>query len=101
MTISAPDIKAPSATAVSVSDDSLIIELSDGRSVTAPLAWYPRLLHATRAERDNLRLIGEGSGIHWFDVDEDISIESVLSGRPSMESATSLKRWLEARQAKP
>ena len=99
MTISAPELKSPGAASASVSDDALCIELSDGRSITAPLAWYPRLLHATPAERDNLRLIGGGTGIQWPDIEEDISVESVLRGRPSMESATSLKRWLERRSA--
>lgn len=100
MTTSAPEARIVTATSASVDDVSLIIELSDGRTITAPLAWYPRLLQATPAERANLRLIGGGSGVHWQDIEEDISLESVLRGRPSMESPASLKRWLEARQGK-
>jgi hypothetical protein len=64
-----------------------------------PLAWYPRLLHGTLEERDNWRLIGSGEGVHWPDLDEDLSIDSLISGRPSGESQASLKRWLETRKA--
>lgn len=81
-----------------VTDDALMADLSDGRTISVPLAWYPRLAHATPAERLNWRLIGVGQGIHWPDLDEDISIEGLLAGRPSGESQESLKRWLEARQ---
>lgn len=82
---------------VEVTDDALTVELSDGRTVSVPLPWYPRLLHATPQERRNWRLIGNGQGIHWQDLDEDISVESLLAGRHSGESQTSLKRWLEKR----
>jgi len=84
---------------VTVTNDSLVVDLKDGRAVSAPLAWYPRLLHGTPEERDNWRLIGGGEGIHWPDLDEDLSIESLISGRPSGESQASLKRWLETRKA--
>lgn len=97
MTISAPDLKTPYAVSASMDDEALSIELSDGRRISAPLAWYPRLMHATGAERQNCRIIGQGSGLHWPDVEEDISVESIIKGRPSMESAASLKRWLEGR----
>jgi hypothetical protein len=83
---------------VSVTDDSLTVELSDGRTISVPLAWYPRLTYATRDERNRWRLIGRGEGIHWPDLDEDISVEGVLAGRPSGESQRSLKRWLELRR---
>jgi hypothetical protein len=86
------------AVTVSVSDDCLAVELTDGRGLTVPLAWYPRLQHASPAERSNWRLIGRGEGIHWPDLDEDISISSVVAGRPSGESAASLDRWLQSRQ---
>ena len=85
------------ATSVQVSADSLSVELADGRSISAPLAWYPRLFHGTPKERDNFRFIGSGEGIHWPDLDEDISIEGILAGRPSGESQRSLQRWLESR----
>lgn len=89
----------PAVTAVTVTDDALQLELSDGRTVSAPLAWYPRLAHGTPAERSHWRLIGRGDGVHWPDLDEDISVEGVLAGRPSGESQASLKRWLESRGA--
>jgi hypothetical protein len=88
----------PNAEGVSVTEDALNVELSDGRSVSVPLAWFPRLLHGTTAERDDWRLIGKGEGIHWEALDEDISIESLLAGRRSGESQESLKRWLNLRK---
>ncbi len=84
---------------VSVRDDELAVDLVDGRTVVIPLAWYPRLLHGTRQERSRWRLIGRGVGIHWPDLDEDISVEGLLAGRPSGESQHSMKRWLEARES--
>ncbi|MCL6642174.1 MAG: DUF2442 domain-containing protein [Candidatus Bipolaricaulota bacterium] len=84
---------------VRVTDDALIVELSDGRIVSVPLAWYPRLLHGTPQERRNWQLIGKGEGIHWPDLDEDISVENLLLGKPSGESQRSFKRWLEQRAA--
>jgi hypothetical protein len=88
----------PLATSASISDDSLTLELADGRSVSVPLAWFPRLLHATGEERRTWRLIAQGEGIHWPDVDEDISVESLIAGRPSAESQKSLQRWLAGRK---
>ena len=85
------------AAAVSVTDDCLTIELTDGRSLSVPLAWYPRLQHGTPVERSNWRLIGHGEGIHWPDLDEDISISGLLAGRPSGESSKSLEQWLKTR----
>ena len=82
---------------VVVTDHALTVELGDGRRISAPIEWYPRLAHATRQEHDNCRLIGGGRGIHWGDLDEDISIESLLAGRGSTESRTSFQRWLAGR----
>jgi hypothetical protein len=82
---------------VTVTPDSLAVELSDGRSVSVPLGWYPRLLHGTNTERNRWELIGSGLGIHWPDLDEDISLEGILAGRPSGESQQSLGRWLRSR----
>ena len=78
-------------------DDSLTVELNDGRSISAPLAWYPRLLHGTPDERRNWRLIGDAEGIHWPDLDEDISIQNLLHGKRSGESQASFEKWLENR----
>ena len=83
---------------VACTSDTLSVVLSDGRTVTAPLAWFPRLLHATVAERKKWRLIGKGEGIHWGSVDEDISVEGLLAGKPSGESQTSLRKWLSKRK---
>jgi len=82
-----------------VTEDSLVVELSDGRSITVPLAWYPRLVHGTPAERNNWRWIGDREGIHWPDLDEDISVENLILGQPSGESQDSFRRWLEKRKA--
>jgi hypothetical protein len=101
MTISAPDLTIPAAVSVAIRDDAVVVELADGRTISAPLAWYPRLVHASEVERQNVRLIGGGSGLHWPDVEEDISIESIIRGRPSAESPASLKRWLGNRANLP
>jgi hypothetical protein len=94
----AVEIRMALAQSVSVTDDSLIVDLDDGRTISVPLAWFPRLLHGTEEERNNWRRIGKGEGIHWPNLDEDISIEGLLSGRPSGESQPSFKRWLENRR---
>ena len=85
---------------VTVTDDSLTLNLHDGRTISVPIAWYPRLLHGSAAERRNWRFIGDGEGIHWPDLDEDISIENIIYGQPSGESQRSFKRWLDARLAR-
>jgi hypothetical protein len=82
---------------VACSSDSLIVDLIDGRSLSVPLTWYPRLLEGTHEERNHVRFLGEGRGIHWPDLDEDINVEGLLLGRRSGESQASLKRWLESR----
>jgi hypothetical protein len=84
---------------VAVTADTLGVELSDGRSLSVPLAWFPRLLHGTLEERAHWELIGRGAGIHWPDLDEDISLEGLLAGRSSAESQQSLDRWLKSRHA--
>ncbi|MBM3888605.1 MAG: DUF2442 domain-containing protein [Verrucomicrobia bacterium] len=96
MTTLAIDRTMTRATSVRVTEDTLVIDLADGRSVSAPLAWYPRLMQGSLAERGNWRLIGGGEGIHWPDLDEDISVEGILAGKPSGESPKSFQRWLEA-----
>lgn len=99
MSISTVELAIPNAERVTVTEDTLHVELSDGRTISAPLAWYPRLLHATKEERGNWRLIGKGQGMHWSDLDEDISVEGLLAGRPSGESQRSFKKWLDSRSA--
>jgi uncharacterized protein DUF2442 len=82
---------------LSFSDNAFTVELADGRTIGVPIGWFPRLAHATPMERAKWRLIGAGSGIHWPDLDEDISVASLLAGRRSGESQESLRRWLAAR----
>jgi hypothetical protein len=97
MTTSALEVGNVKVQGVAVSEDALTVDLSDGRTISAPLAWYPRLLNGTDPERRNWRLIGGGEGIHWPDLDEDISLENLILGQPSGESQRSFQRWLEGR----
>lgn len=97
MSSSTTEIPVVRAETVTITGDTIMAELSDGRSISAPLAWYPRLLHGTLEERANWRLIGRGSGIHWPGLDEDISVGNLLAGQASGESQESLKRWLSQR----
>ncbi len=83
------------ATRVVVTEDTLTVDLEDGRTISVPLLWYPRLFHGTPAERAKSE-IGH-FGIHWPDLDEDISIKGLLLGNKSGESTKSLQRWLEYR----
>jgi hypothetical protein len=94
------DLQVVNAQNLTVAEDTLTVELTDGRTVAVPLAWYPRLLHGTPEGRSNWRLIGHGEGIHWPDLDEDVSVENLLTGKPSGESQRSFKRWLAARAAR-
>jgi hypothetical protein len=91
------EIQVARAQNVMVTDDSLTVDLTDGRTISVPLAWYPRLAHGTPQERNNWQLIGKGEGIHWPDLDEDLSVEGLLLGRPSGESQRSFRRWLDER----
>ena len=86
---------------VTITDDTLTVDLSDGRTISVPLGWYPRLLHGTPEERNHWRLIGQGEGIHWLDLDEDISVENLIAGKPSGESQQSFKKWQESRSSHP
>lgn len=86
------------ATKLSFSQDSFTVYLNDGREMTIPLAWYPRLLAATKQERENYKFNGGGEGIHWPKLDEDILVEGLLAGRSSQESQGSLKKWLHKRR---
>lgn len=98
MSILPAEARVPLAQHVAVTEDALVVDLVDGRTVTVPLSWYPRLAHGTPEERANWRLIGRGEGIHWPDLDEDISVAGLLAGWPSGETQNSLRRWLELRQ---
>lgn len=98
MTTLGIELRMASVQNVTVTEDSLTVDLSDGRTVSVPLIWFPRLFHGTPSERDKWRLIGDGEGIHWPDLDEDISVENLILGKPSGESQKSLKKWLEKRE---
>lgn len=95
------EIEIPAVENITVTEDTLHVDLSDGRTISVPLAWYPRLTYASRAEQNNWRLIGKGFGIHWEDLDEDISVEGLLIGKPSGESQKSFKEWLKKRSFPP
>ena len=87
----------PIAHQVFITEDNLIVALVDGRSLSIPLAWYPRLQHATLQERQNWELLGDGYAIEWADLDEHIGVEGLLAGRRSGESQKSFERWLAIR----
>jgi hypothetical protein len=76
---------------VRITDDDLVVDLADGRTISVPLAWYPRLLHATPEQRENWRIAGGGFGIHWPDIDEDLSTEGLLRGAPASQPSTPAK----------
>ena len=97
MTTLTTDLELARAVDVTITEDTLAVDLADGRTISIPLAWYPRLLSGSPEERQHWRMIGDGQGIHWESLDEDISVEGLLAGRPSGESEKSLKRWLEKR----
>ncbi len=99
MSTSVVNQQTPNAQDVKVTDDTLSVDLGDGRTISVPLAWFPRLVHSTPKERNNWRLIGRGEGIHWENLDEDISIEGLLTVHASGESQASFKKWLEKRKA--
>ena len=98
MTTSAVESKAPVVVGIVATETTLTAKLADGRAISVPLSWYPRLAYGTLEERNNVELYGDGT-IHWPDLDEDISVESLLAGRRSRESEASFARWLAAKRA--
>jgi hypothetical protein len=98
MSSSLTEVRPALARRVEVTKDTLLVDLMDGRSLTVPLAWYPRLALGTPGERSRWRLIGQGEGIHWPDLDEDISLEGLLAGLPSGEGRSSPRKWLKSRE---
>ena len=90
----------PRAHEVGIREDCVVVDLADGRTMTVPLLWYPRLWYGSETERAHFEILGEGRYIHWPDLDEDLSVAGMLAGRRSGESAESLKRWLAAREPK-
>lgn len=100
MNSSALEVQEARAQGVTITDDALAVDLVDGRTITVPLVWYPRLWHGTTEERRNVEVFGDGTYLHWPDLDEDLTVAGLLTGRRSGESPQSLKRWLEAREAR-
>lgn len=98
MSISVLEIQECRAREVQVTEDYLVVELVDGRTITVPLVWYPRLWYGTMEERKRFEIIGDGQYLHWPDLDEDLSVAGILAGRQPRESPESLKRWLAARK---
>lgn len=94
------EIQEARARHLTISDEALHVDLTDGRTIIVPLMWYPRLWHGTPEERQHYEIIGDGAYIHWPDVDEDLSVAGLLAGRRSGESAASLKKWLESREGR-
>lgn len=96
----AVETEEPRAQQVAVNEESLILDLVDGRTLIVPLAWFPRLWHGRQEERLHFEIFGDGAFIHWPDLDEDLNVSDLLAGRRSGESPQSLKKWLAARAAK-
>ena len=99
MTTSGAKTEIPGATSLTVAGDVLAAELADGRAISVPLAWYPRLAHATPQERENVEIFGDGRFLHWPDLDEDLTTEMLVLGVKSGENEGSFKRWLDARRS--
>ena len=98
MSTSAIEMQEARAQRVEVREDVLVVDLADGRTITAPLAWYPRLWHGNEQERAHFEIMGDGAYIHWPDLDEDISAENLIFGQPSGESQKSFQKWQESRK---
>lgn len=82
---------------VTITDDTLSADLEDGRTISVPIGWYPRLAHATPEERASFQISGAGHGVHWPKLDEDLGVDGLLLGKKSNESAASFKQWLDSR----
>ena len=98
MRISTAEAQVPTIENVKVTGNTIRADLSDGRTIVVPIASFPRLAHGTPKERSNWRLVGKGFGIHWEDLDEDISVENLLLGKASGESQSSFRKWMESRR---
>jgi Protein of unknown function (DUF2442) len=97
MSTSPSEFARPVAVDVEVSEDTLTVHLSDGRSIAVPITWYPRLADGTSQERARWKVTGSGRGIHWPELDEDIRVEALLAGQRSNEAVSSLEKWLSTR----
>jgi Protein of unknown function (DUF2442) len=99
MNSSAVEIQEARAQSVRVTEDALSVDLVDGRTISVPLVWYPRLWHGTPGERGHFEIFGDGTYLHWPDLDEDLTVAGLLAGRHSEESPQSLQKWLKSREA--
>lgn len=99
-TASVVTLMLPRAVHVAVTDDTLSVDLEDGRTISVPIIWYPRLAQGTPAERANFQISGAGYGIHWPDLDEDVGVEGLLLGKKSTEGRASFERWIQTRRQK-
>ncbi len=97
MNSSAVEILDARAREVRFTDDALVVDLVDGRTITVPVVWYPRLWHGTPEERNHFEIVGDGAYLHWPELDEDLTVAGLLAGRHSGESLDSLQKWLDAR----
>ena len=88
----------PRVVKATVPDDTLSVDMEDGRTVSIPISWFPRLAHGNAEERSNVQISGAGYGLHWPDLDEDIGIEGLLLGKRSTESPPSFEKWLQGRK---
>jgi hypothetical protein len=91
-------IQEARAQSARVSDEALTVDLMDGRTISVPLIWYPRLWHGTPRERNRLEISGDGTYIHWPTLDEDLTVAGLLAGRRSGERPQSLRKWLDSRK---
>jgi hypothetical protein len=96
----AAEKREPRARSIAVTEESLSVDLVDGRTIVVPLTWYPRLWHGTPKERGHFEIFGDGAYIHWPELDEDLTVAGLLAGLPSGEAPQSLKKWLEGRGKK-
>jgi hypothetical protein len=99
MSSSETELAPAAARTIDVRDGSLVVALTDGRSLSVPLEWYPRLAEATPQELMDWQIVGRGEGIHWPRLDEDISVVALLTGQRSREGPDSLRRWRDGRKA--
>jgi hypothetical protein len=97
MIASIPELEVPLVADVCVGPRRLSFHFADGRIVSVPIEWFPRLTHGSKRERRNWELVGAGFGVHWPDLDEDVSVENMLLGQRSVESERSLRAWLDGR----
>ena len=100
MTISSTDLERAEAVKVAFNWDRMTVTFADGRALSVPVDWYPRLKHSSARERENWQIIGDGTGITWPEIDEDLSVAGLLAGRRSMETNKSFARWMERRSKK-